>query len=490
MHWANLFTYDSTRPLIFTSETFLTLFAGFYFWYVLLLKTERDPTLRIGFTVLFSLFFYYKSGGVYLVLLLLSALLNYSVSLLIHRSQNSLHRKLFLTAGLAGSLGVLLYYKYTAFFITTLTGLFGGNMGTINIFLPVGISFYTFQILSYTLDVYQDRLDPRVGLLDFLFYVSFFPQLVAGPIVRATDLLPQLRQPVSLSRQELGQALHLIALGLIKKGIISDYISVHYVDRIFDNPDLHTGFENLMGIYGYALQIYCDFSGYSDLAIGLALLMGFRLLPNFNLPYKAKSLRDFWRRWHISLSTWLRDYLYIPLGGNRKGWFRHYLNILITMTLGGLWHGASWTFVLWGLLHGLGLVVERMFTFPMGRFRIGFVNDVWAIGKRLVLFHFIAFAWILFRATSLEKAGIMLDQVNFRFGWERIPELLAVHRYALGFIVLRYIMHFFPDRPGLIVKNTFIAAPDWVKVLCLSGILLLIHLLRSVEFQPFIYFQF
>lgn len=223
--------------------------------------------------------------------------------------------------------------------------------------------------MSYTIDVYRRQITPLGSLLDYAFYVSFFPQLVAGPIVRARDFIPQIRRPLFVSREMFGRGIFLIVSGLFKKAVISDYISVNFVERIFDNPTLYSGVENLMGVYGYALQIYCDFSGYSDMAIGIALLLGFHFNINFDSPYKSASITEFWRRWHISLSSWLRDYLYISLGGNRKGKIRQYANLIITMFLGGLWHGASWNFVLWGMMHGVALAAHKCWMTLTGRKR-------------------------------------------------------------------------------------------------------------------------
>lgn len=247
------------------------------------------------------------------------------------RTKGRWKRKGLVTLSLGVNLGLLAYFKYTNFLGGVIASLMGGEFTALDIFLPVGISFFTFQSLSYTIDVYRKDIKPLTNILDYAFYVSFFPQLVAGPIVRARDFIPQIRKPLFVSQEMFGRGIFLILSGLFKKAIISDYISVNFVERIFDNPTLYSGVENLMGVYGYALQIYCDFSGYSDMAIGIALLLGFHFNLNFNSPYKSASITEFWRRWHISLSSWLRDYLYISLGGNRKGKFRQYLNLIITM---------------------------------------------------------------------------------------------------------------------------------------------------------------
>ncbi len=362
-----LFVYSQERPLVFNSAAFLVLFIAAY---AIFIPLRRATTWRSLYLLIFSLFFYYKSSGIFFVLLLISTVWDFGLGHLMYKAVSKPKRIFFLMLSLIGNLGLLGYYKYTNFFIGTLNTVAGTEFALQKIFLPVGISFFTFQTLSYSIDIYRGSLKPISaeartwgdwlrGLVDFSFYVSFFPQLVAGPIVRAADFIPQIRQPLALNRDQLSYALLLISGGLFKKAVISDYISVNFVDRIFANPGLYSGFENLMGVYGYAIQIYCDFSGYSDMAIGLALLFGFRLAENFRSPYKAISVQDFWQRWHISLSTWLRDYLYISLGGNKKGKFRTYLNLMITMLLGGLWHGAKWVFIIWGALHGLALAIDR-----------------------------------------------------------------------------------------------------------------------------------
>ena len=355
---AELLRYDATAPLIFNSGLFLFLFVGFAGVYLLL---RRATTLRILYVIAFSIYFYYKSSGIYFLLLLFAAVSDYLIGNAIAREQDKQVKKRWVALSVVINLGMLGYFKYTNFFIEMANGLFGsGFLDFQNIFLPVGISFFVFQSMSYTIDIYRGQIKPLERWIDYVFYLSFFPQLVAGPIVRAKDFIPQIRQPLMVTRQMFGTAIGLIIIGLIKKAIISDYISLNFVDRIFDEPALYSGFECLMGIYGYALQIYCDFSGYSDMAIGIALLLGFRFPKNFDAPYKSATITEFWRRWHISLSSWLRDYLYISLGGNRKGKVRTYLNLIITMVLGGLWHGAAIRFVLWGALHGVALAVHKM----------------------------------------------------------------------------------------------------------------------------------
>ena len=311
-----LLQYDPQAPLIFNSGLFLFLFVGFSSIYLLL---RRTTTLRILYVILFSIYFYYKSSGIYFLLLVFVAVTDFLIGNAIVSSGKDKRRKKRLVAlSVAINLGMLGYFKYTNFLIDISNQLFGaGFLDFQNIFLPVGISFFVFQSMSYTIDIYRGEIKPLERWIDYMFYLSFFPQLVAGPIVRARDFIPQIRRPLMVTERMFGTGIGFIIIGLVKKAIISDYISLNFVDRIFDEPALYSGFECLMGIYGYALQIYCDFSGYSDMAIGIALLLGFRFPKNFDAPYKSATITEFWRRWHISLSSWLRDYLYISLGGNR-----------------------------------------------------------------------------------------------------------------------------------------------------------------------------
>ena len=302
------FKYNPDAPMIFSSGIFLWLFAAFMVIYTLL---QHRNTARILFVALFSYYFYYKSSGTYFFLLAIVTVTDFVIAWLMDRTDVRWKRKLWVILSVSVNLGLLCYFKYTNFLGGVIASLMGGEFTALDIFLPVGISFFTFQSLSYTIDVYRREIKPLTSLLDYAFYVSFFPQLVAGPIVRARDFIPQIRKPLYVSQEMFGRGIFLIVAGLFKKAVISDYISVNFVERIFDNPTLYSGVENLMGLYGYALQIYCDFSGYSDMAIGIALLLGFHFNLNFNSPSKSASITEFWRRWHISLSSWLRDYLYI-----------------------------------------------------------------------------------------------------------------------------------------------------------------------------------
>ena len=300
-------------------------------------------------------------------------------------------------------------------------------------------------------------MEPVRNIIDFGFYVSFFPHLVAGPIVRASVFIPQIYQEFRLSKHEFSHALYMISKGLIKKIVISNFIALNLVDRVFDAPSIYSGFENLLAVYGYGLQIYCDFSGYTDIAIGVALILGFRLPVNFNSPYKAESITDFWKRWHISLSQWLRDYLYISLGGNRKGKIRTYFNLMITMLLGGLWHGASLRFIIWGGLHGIGLVVNRIWdSIFRNHSKVNWIGRAMAV---FITFQFVNFCWIFFRAPDMESIKVMLKQIFENFSPGSYMTVLPAYSSSLMVMALGYIIHFLPESIKESYRGMFIKIP-------------------------------
>lgn len=503
-HISSWFVYVEAKPLIFTEGAFWLFFAILLLGYSFVYRTRL---LRTSYLLLFSLFFYYKSSGYFFVLLLFSTLCDYILGLLIGASGINWKRKLYVAISVIINLLVLGFFKYSYFFIDLINSIFGTNLVVFNflahwfnavaeqsldvglIVLPVGISFYTFQTISYTVDVYRRRVEPVRNIVDFAFYVSFFPQLVAGPIVRAAEFIPQLYRKFSLTKREFGHALFLILAGMIKKVVISDYISINFVDRVFQSPLSYSGVENLMAVYGYAVQIYCDFSGYTDIAIGLALILGFRLPINFNSPYKAVSITDFWRRWHISLSSWLRDYLYIPLGGNRKGSIRTFANLLVTMLLGGLWHGASLRFIIWGGMHGLSLAIHKLWFMLFPR-----KTDSLPLWRRMLgvlfTFHLVSFLWIFFRAESMEIVGQMLGQIGARFGWELLPQIISAYAPVFMLIAIAMLLHWLPVTWKEYVRGRFIDTHIAVKVLLTIIVAIIILQLKSADIQPFIYFRF
>lgn len=487
MEWNDIWnwlSYDPQRPLLFNSEAFLYLFLGFYLLYIFMTDARR---MRILYVIAFSLFFYYKCSGIYFILLIFSSFVDYYISELIYKSNHKDQRKWLLILSCIINLGLLAYFKYTGFLADNFNALFSGDLSFGNIFLPIGISFYTFQTMSYTIDIYRRELEPARNVWDFMFFVSFFPQLVAGPIVRAKDFIPQIYEKLQLSKKELSYALFLIMGGLLKKAVISDYISVNFVDRVFEFPDNYSAFENLLAVYGYTLQIYCDFSGYSDIAIGLALLMGFKLPPNFRTPYKSTSITEFWRRWHISLSSWLRDYLYISMGGNRKGKMRTYFNLFMTMLLGGLWHGASWKFILWGAMHGSVLTVEKAFNIPKLTSRSFPLKLIAGI----LTFHFVAFCWIFFRASDFSNAMNVISNIG-AIEWSPQMWWMVLTGYQNVAIVLLigFLWHFIPQKVQDKQLELFHKIPLVGKMVLFAVIIWVISATASSEVQPFIYFQF
>ncbi len=478
------FVYNPKAPLLFNSGLFLGFFLVFYLVYILSRKTHY---FRITYVVLFSLFFYYKSSGYYFWILIFSSIVDYSLSQLIYAETVKFYRKFYLIISLLINLGLLAYFKYTNFFIDNFNTLFTESVSFVDIILPVGISFYTFQTLSYTIDVYRKQLKPTRSFVDFIFFVSFFPQLVAGPIVRASDFIPQIYKKLGLTKKEFSYAIFLIIGGLIKKAVISDYISVNFVDRVFDAPTSYSPFENIMASYGYAIQIYCDFSGYSDMAIGLALLMGFTLPANFRTPYKSGSITEFWRRWHISLSSWLRDYLYISLGGNRKGSVLTYFNLFMTMFLGGLWHGASWKYVFWGVLHGLALAFERFF----GQFIKLPKNYFIRFLQVLLTFHFVVFCWLFFRCSDFDTVFLMLDIMsNIQWNPEKFQTILFSYKNVCILITFGFIWHFLPDSITSFNQKLFTKLPLLFQAIILGFVFWIVYVTASEGTQPFIYFQF
>ncbi|MCU0473080.1 MAG: hypothetical protein MUC93_06900 [Bacteroidales bacterium] len=498
-----IFSYDPEKPFIFTAPAFwlffLLVLAGYSLVYKKLL-------VRNIYLFLISLFFYYKTGGLFLFILIFVTVIDFSCGLLINRSKRKTARKFFVILSIVSNLGLLGYFKYTGFIINTINSLLGTQFKVYDflsifsnsilgtsfdisyIILPVGISFFTFQSLSYTIDIYRRKMEPVRNIIDFGFYVSFFPHLVAGPIVRASFFIPQIYQEFRLTKREFSHAIYLISKGLIKKIIISNFIAVNLVDRVFDAPAIYSGFENLMAIYGYGLQIYCDFSGYTDIAIGVALILGFRLPFNFNSPYKARNITDFWKRWHISLSQWLRDYLYISLGGNRKGKIRTYLNLLATMLLGGLWHGASLRFVIWGGLHGIGLVINKLWSSIFWDCRkTGWLGRILAI---FITFNFVNFCWIFFRATDMDSAMLMLKQITENFSPGSYLTLVPVYSSVILLMTAGYIIHFLPETVKESYRGLFIRIPVAAQVIVIMLIAVLLYSMRSTEVIPFIYFRF
>ena len=465
---------------------FPTLAFGVFFLFVYFTSwsLDRENGRRKLFLLLASWFFYAQWDWRFVGLLILSAVLNWGVAALIARKEKPSTRKWLVALGAAINLLILGFFKYYGFFVEEMGQLLARvgwerDLPLLQVILPVGISFFTFQGISYVVDVHRRTTEPAKSLLDVMLLMSFFPHLVAGPIVRASDLLPQFDRTPRLTREMATHGLLLIVWGLFKKTVIASELAVRLVDPVFFDPSAYSALDVAAAVYGYAVQIYCDFSAYSDMAIGIAALLGYSFPRNFDQPYRAHSMQQFWRRWHISLSSWLRDYLYVPLGGGRKGTFSSSLNVMITMLLGGLWHGAAWTFVLWGALHGGAQVVERVGKRAFGERK---VIPMW-LGV-LITFHVVCLGWILFRAETFDLAVAMLE------GLSRWGPAVVTTPFLLGLIVVGLGMHWLPSRAAEGLTARLKDAPSITMGLLIGAAFLLVEAVRPEGVAPFIYFQF
>ena len=534
------FLYDSKNPLLFNNGFFVYFFFFFILFFFLL--RNHHKARRYLFCA-FSLYFFYKASGWFVGLVIVSAIVDFYLSNAIYRTKDKVNKKLLLVLSIVFNLGLLFYFKYTDFFIQISNSFFHTDFNPLNLILPIGISFYTFENLSYTIDVYRGDFKPAKKFSDYLLFLAFFPKLMMGPIVRAHDFVPQINQPYRVSENEFKKGFYLIISGLVKKLIISDYITLNLVDYVFDNPSLYSGVENLMAVYGYAMVIYCDFSGYSEIAIGIALWLGFKIPPNFMSPYQSKNITEFWRRWHISLSTWLKDYLYIPLGGNRKFSVASFVfvggflvgafmmcthlfglstlwafvitavlliiflipaiitkntmgiaanfNLLTTMLLGGFWHGASWNFIIWGAIHGIGLGIHKIWMLITGR-RLAFMNK--SIAYRIVMgvftFHFVCFGWVFFKAEDFETAITMLNQIAYNFDGALFKPFYDNYYGVVWMIVIALLFHLIPDNfaDKIIIKTGVVPLVLYVFIFFLF--LVVYGVFKSSEQVMPIYLQF
>ncbi len=534
------FVYDQHNPLLFNNGFFVFFFAAFIALYYAFRNNIK--TRRYIFCA-FSLYFFYKASGEFVALVIISAVVDFFLSNAIYRQTNKGKRTFLLILSIIFNLGMLFYFKYTNFFIAISNEMFHASFNPLNILLPVGISFYTFENLSYTIDVYRDELKPATKFSDYLLFLSFFPKLVMGPIVRAHDFLPQINEPYKITETDFAKGFFLIISGMFKKLVISDYLTLNYVNYIFDDPGRYTGLENLFAVYCYAAVIYCDFSGYSDVALGIARWLGFKIPVNFLSPYQSKNITEFWRRWHISLSSWLKDYLYIPLGGNRKGTVATYffallffggvffscsylfnfsyiisasitagllllfvlpamikkgkggipagLNLLTTMLLGGFWHGASWNFIIWGALHGTALTIHKIWMLITGKAFAKINNRWWYNAIAIIItFHFVCFCWIFFKAGDLPTGMIMVKQIAFDFKGNVWSAFFNNYWPVLGMLALAAVLHAFPDTLADKVISSFTRIPLIIYILVFFAFVAIYGYFKSAEQVLPIYLQF
>jgi alginate O-acetyltransferase complex protein AlgI len=534
------FLYDPENPLLFNNGFFVFFFAVFIGLYY---HFRNNYRIRRYIFCFFSLYFFYKASDRFVILVILSAVVDYFLSNTIYRTEDKTTKKGLLILSIIYNLGLLVYFKYTNFFIASVNEAFNAGFNPLNVLLPVGISFYTFENISYTVDVYRGHFVPVRKFTDYLLFLSFFPKLVMGPIVRANDFIPQIDKPYAITENDFAKGFYLIVSGLFKKLIISDYITLNFVNYVFDDPGRHTGLENLFAVYGYAVVIYCDFSGYSDIAIGIARWLGFRIPPNFLSPYQSKDITVFWRRWHISLSSWLRDYLYIPLGGNRKaGWITYVftglffttlligsshlmnlstggslavassacllfylpsllkkdshgvsanLNLMTTMLLGGFWHGAKWNFLVWGAMHGIGLVIHKIWMILTGK-AFGRINNKWWYNAIAVFitFHFVCFCWIFFHAENFTIARTMIYQITHDFSFSVWRAFFDNYKSVLFLMLLAGLLHAIPDDYADRIIDRFPKIPMIAYITLFFAFVLLYGVFKSAEPVLPIYLKF
>lgn len=469
----------------YTDINIEVMLVAFLAIYTLVKRASR--TAMMLYVVAFNLYFAYRLNGGVMWLLPATACFNYALTQEMALREGRT-RKLLLATVVVADLAVLAYFKYATFILNDVIGLMlRTNFSLGSIVLPVGISFYTFQGISHAVDVYRRRFTMNTTLLEYFFYLTFFPLLLAGPITRAENLIPRLRRNQQASSRMVWSGLWLIMLGLVKKNMVSDYIG-QFTTWVFDAPQTFSGFENMAALLGYPVQIYFDFSGYSDMSIGAAAILGFWLPDNFRFPYRALSLTDFWRRWHISLSTWFRDYLYIPLGGNRKGTLRMYANNFITMLVAGLWHGASWMFVIWGALHGFGLCVHKFFSRQL---RITIPSTLWGNTLSwLITYVYVCFAWSFFRSQSLTQLGTMYNKITADFSWAYLSPFVYARPLWTVCLIGAMLTYLIPERTYTRLQLRFITLPWLAKFLLFIVCVQLAIEVAQEDVQPFIYGAF
>jgi D-alanyl-lipoteichoic acid acyltransferase DltB (MBOAT superfamily) len=482
----SLLIYNPEERLLFNSGFFLFFLLFFFIGYFALRNKSKA---RVAFVSLFSLYFFYKACGWYVGLVIVAAVVDFNLSIIIYKSRNIVKRKGLLIFSLIINLGLLCYFKYTDFFIEIINDFQKSQIKPLQLILPVGISFYTFENISYTIDIYRRSCKPVKHFMDYLFFLSFFPKLMMGPIVRAADFIPQIRKKIWLTNEDVAKGFFLIVSGCIKKVIISDYLSTHLVNAVFDDPLRYSGVECLFAVYGYALVIYCDFSGYSDMAIGIAKWMGIDVNINFNAPYQSRSITEFWRKWHISLSSWLRDYLYISMGGNRKGKIRTYTNLIITMVIGGFWHGASWNFLLWGAAHGVILAAEKLWIDNNKRSSKS-NNWIKSTLQVILTFHIVCALWIFFKAETFDQAIMMFKQLVYNLDFSVLPEFVIAYQTTLLLIIGGFILHATPIKWNDVTINVLSKMHWSFKTLILTSTLIALYYFNSAGQVLPIYLQF
>ena len=484
----SLFVYDPTSPLTLATGFFLFAFLVFALGYVIV---KRRPNLRTWYITLFSLYFYYKLSGIYLLLLGGVALSDYIIGHRVaKRREQGLGTRGWVALSIAINVAILTYFKATGFFVDVLQNIYkDGLLNFEGVVVPAGVSFFVFQSIAYVVDIARGTIKPLRRFVDYLFLLSFFPKMFLGPLIKAKDFIPQIEaREVNVSRDDFGRAVTLIAGGLIKYAVIATALGALFVNPAFKGELGDSGVVALLAVYGFTMQIYCDFSGYSDIAVGVALMMGFRLPDNFDAPYKSATITEFWRRWHISLSTWLKEYLYIALGGNRRGSFRTYLNLFLTMVLGGLWHGVSICYMAWGVLHGLALALHKVWLkiVPWAKKTGAEMHPIVRFGATFITLHIVAFGWLLFAsAQQAPKMGVedyalfndMITRIATNFHIADIVPAIGASGVAIAIMCVGYTLHYLPKslngtmqrmvtRSGFVGQWLLIVTVIWIVMQC------------------------
>lgn len=483
----SLLEYDPAAPLTLATGFFLFALFVFALGYIII---KRRPNLRTWYVTLFSLYFYYKLSGLYLLLLCGVALSDYIIGRRVaRRREEERSTRGWVALSVTINLAILIYFKATGFFVGLLDNLYvDGVLNFEGVAVPAGVSFFVFQSIAYVVDISRGTIKPLRRFMDYLFLLSFFPKMFLGPLVKAKEFIPQIEaREVNVSRDDFGRAVTLIAGGLLKYAVIASTLGALFVNPAFKGELGDSGVVALLAIYGFTLQIYCDFSGYSDIAVGVALMMGFRLPDNFDAPYKSATITEFWRRWHISLSTWLKEYLYIALGGNRRGSFRTYINLFLTMVLGGLWHGVSICYMAWGVLHGLALALHKIWLkiIPWAKKTGAEMHPIIRFGATLITLHIVAFGWLLF-ASAQQKPEFgedltlcldMLNRIAYNFRVEDIIPSIEASGVAIAVMYIGYVLHFLPKsyngaiermvtRSGFVGQWLLMVAVIWIVMQC------------------------
>ncbi len=481
-----VFLPSPAEPIVFSSGTFWLMFLVFLPIFACIRHKKVQMML---FVVVFSLFFAFKSCGWVFLLMVATSVIDWHLALRISAAPGKRRRKWLLWLSLLCSVGILVAFKYTNFILLSWHEIVGGNFHPLSIIPPIGISFYTFRTISYVVDVYKGKMPAVRHYLDYLFYLSFFPCLVAGPVVRAKDFMPQLSRVGAVTKAQVYGGLWLVIIGIVKKAVVADYLA-QYSAIIFGSPDSlqgYSGFELLMAGIGFTVQLYADFSGYSDMAIGLGAIMGFDLGVNFDHPFRSLNITEFWRRWHMSLSFWLRDYVYIPLGGNRKGMTRQCVNLLVTMLIGGLWHGAGLTYIVWGAIHGVALVLHKVCLRWLTR-----IPDNWLekLVSGLLTFTTVMLAFVFFRAASVGEAVAIIAGIFTRFDLAYLPPFVSVRHVWCVMMALMLVAHFVPCRVYDAAKAWFVESSWLMKLLVFVAVVQLVIQFASSDVAPFIYAQY